>query len=116
MEREITYQKVRKGYSDKLEMAVKYYNVISVLNELSLTEKELKLIAYIVLRGNVFNVETKKRFCEEYDTSLATINNMVSRLKKVGVLIRENNSVKVRPLLVLNFENNIVIQLWMQRI
>lgn len=115
MESAITYQKVRKRFESNFDVAVKYYSIMSVLNDFALTEREVQLISYMAVRGNIFNIEMKNEFCKEYKTSLATINNIVSRLRKVGILIKGEGNVKIRPVLFLNFENNIVIQVWMEK-
>lgn len=116
MESAITYQKVRKRFKSNFEVAVKYYSIMSVLNDFALTEREVQLISYMAVRGNIFNIETKTQFCKEYKTSLATINNIVSRLRKIGILVKGEGNMKIRPVLFLNFENNIVVQLWMEKI
>jgi len=41
----ITYQKLKKVTSDSYELARKYYGLLSVLNGLSLTERELQLVS-----------------------------------------------------------------------
>jgi hypothetical protein len=48
-----------------------------------------------------------------YNTTTATINNIVSKLKKVGVFIKEDSKVKVNPVIVLDFDKhiNLFIQL-----
>jgi hypothetical protein len=35
---------------------------------------------------------------------------MISKLKKIGVLVKDGSKVKVNPMITLNFENNIVLQ------
>ena len=95
---------------DSYELAGYYYSILSVLNNLGMTERETQMVAFAAIKGNISYAHVKKEFCERYKTTPSTINNMVSKLKKVGVLVKENGKVKVNPVLVLNFERDIVLQ------
>ena len=46
-----------------------------------------------------------------YGSTPAAINNIVSKLKKMGVLIKDGTKVKVNPIILLNFEKDIVLQI-----
>ena len=106
-------QKLGKEYDDKYELAQKYYAVLSALNNLKLTEREVQLIAYTAIKGTITYANARNEFCEKYNTTTATINNIVSKLKKVGIFIKEDGKVKVNPVIVLNFDKhiNLFIQL-----
>jgi DNA-binding MarR family transcriptional regulator len=106
-------QKLGKEYNNKYELAQKYYAVLSALNNLKLTEREIQLIAYTAIKGTITYANARTEFCEMYNTTTATINNIVSKLKKVGVFIKEDGKVKVNPVIVLDFEKhiNLFIQL-----
>lgn len=111
MGNKITLQRIKKVTSDELELARRYYGLISVLNDLSLTERELQLVSFVALRGDVN--EGKEEFCEKYGTSIATINNMVSRLRKIGVMVKVNGKIKVNSSICPSFENGLVLQISM---
>mgnify|MGYP001461352600 CR=1 FL=1 len=112
MEKLITFQRWKKEYKDKMEIAEKYYGMLSVLNNLHLTEREIQLIAYSAIKGNISNANVRNEFCKIYNTSYPTISNMVSRLKKLGVVVKEENKkIKVNPKLVIDFSNDVVIQI-----
>lgn len=111
MDRGITYQKIRKGSKGKYALAESYYSIMSVMNGMGMTEREVQLVAYTAIRGNITYGNVRDEFCRRHSSSGATINNMVSRLKKLGVFIKENGKVKVNPKLVLNFDNDIVLQI-----
>ncbi len=107
----ITYQKLKKVTSDSYELARKYYGLLSVLNGLSLTERELQLVSYASIKGNISLPENRQEFCEKYGTSEATINNMVSKLKKASVFIKAGGRVIVNPHIVPNFKGDLVLQI-----
>lgn len=110
MDKRITYQKLRKEGEDKYALAGVYYSILSVLNNLKLTEREVQLVAFTAIRGNMSYANIKEDFCKRYKTSSPTINNMISRMKKLGVFVKENGKVKVNPVLVLDFDREIVLQ------
>ena len=87
--------------------------MLSALNDLKLTEREIQLVAYTAIKGTITYANARSEFCEMYSTTTATINNIVSKLKKVGVFIKEDSKVKVNPVIVLDFESdiNLFIQL-----
>ena len=106
-------QKLAKSYDDKYNLAQKYYALLSALNNLKLTEREIQLVAYTAIKGTITYANARSEFCEKYNTTTATINNIVSKLKKVGVFIKEDSKVKVNPVIVLDFDKhiNLFIQL-----
>ena len=106
-------QQLAKSYDDKYELAQQYYSLLSALNNLKLTEREIQLVAYTAIKGTITYANARAEFCEKYNTTTATINNIVSKLKMVGLFIKENSKVKVNPVIVLDFDKhiNLFIQL-----
>ena len=104
-------QKLKSSSKDEFEKAEKYYSVLSVLNNLRLTERELQLVAFTAVRGNMSNANVRNDFCEKYKTSTYTINNIISKLKKVGVFIKDGNKVKVNPVICLDFSNDVKLEI-----
>ena len=111
MEKKITVQKLNKSLPSDIEVAERYYSLLSALNNLGLTHREIQLVAFAAVRGNMSYANIRKEFCELYSSSSASINNIISRLKKIGVFVKDGTKVKVNPAIVLNFENNIVLQI-----
>ena len=90
-------------------MAFRYYSILSSINGLNLTNRELQIIAFIADRGTISSAVNKREFSEKYNSSPATINNMVSKLKKIGVLVKSEGKVKVNPSILLDFDKNLTI-------
>lgn len=111
MERKITAQKLNRSFAETIQVAEMYYSVLSAVNNLKLTHREIQLVAFAAIRGNISYANIRKEFCEQYSSSSASINNIISRLKKIGVFVKDGTKVKVNPAIVLNFENNIVLQI-----
>lgn len=104
-------QKLVKGVDNEYERAEQYYSILSSINRLNLTEREIQLIAYTAIKGNITYANVREEFCKKYKTSGATINNIISKLKKLKIFIKEEGKVKVNPVIVLDFKKPIVLQL-----
>jgi DNA-binding MarR family transcriptional regulator len=107
----VILQKLRKQEEDSYLVAERYYTILSAINDLKLTTREIQLMAFTAIRGNISYANIRKDFCEKYGTTNPSINNIISRLKKMGVLVKDGTKVKVNPRIVLNFENDIVLEI-----
>jgi DNA-binding CsgD family transcriptional regulator len=104
-------QRLKKENEDSQQLAERYYEILSSLNSLSLTKREIQLVAYTAIHGNISYPHLKEEFCIRYKTSIQTIYNMVSRLMKLKVMVKNNGNIKVNPVLVLKFDETIVMQI-----
>ena len=86
----------------------KYYGILSVLNDLHLTPRDIQLLTFIVLKGSLVN---KEEFYSLYDTTSATLNNSISKLKKIGMLVKPNKDIIINPLISPDFSNGINLHL-----
>jgi hypothetical protein len=106
-ERNTVIQELRKGMEDKYAVARKYYSILSAINNLSLTKREIELVAFTAVKGNISYANVRSQFCDEYNTTTATINNIVSKLKKIGIFIKDSGKVSVNPIIVIDFKKNL---------
>lgn len=109
-EKKTIIQKLIRKEKDVLSVAIKYYSILSVINDFRLGEREIQLVAFIAVKGNISYSTNREEFCKLYNSSSPTINNMISRLKKLNILVKENSKVKVNPKILLNFENDIILE------
>ena len=107
----IIVQKLRTQLTDSFGVAEKYYSLLSAVNNLGLTPREIQLIAFTAIKGNISYANIRAEFCEKYKSSPPTINNMISKLKKIGVFVKDGTKVKVNPIIVLNFDKDITLQI-----
>ena len=108
----VMIQKLKKRIKDEYEVAEYYYKLLSSLNDLKLTEREVQLVAFMAIHKAIAYSEMKSRFCERYNgTSEQTISNMISRLKKKRVIIKEKGKLKVNPEIALSFAEGIILQI-----
>jgi hypothetical protein len=100
-------QKISKNILDEFALAEKYYSIISIINNLNLTQREIELVAYTSIVGNITQPKFRQEFCDLYNTSNATINNMTSKLRKMYVMVKAGKNVKINPILILDFNSNL---------
>jgi len=100
-------QKLQKNLGDEYAIAQKYYSILSAINDLGLTKREIELIAFTAIKGTISYANVRTQFCNNYNTTAATINNIVSKLKKLGIFIKESGKVRVNPIIVVDFKKNL---------
>tara|TARA_R110002167_G_scaffold65739_1_gene185983 strand:- start:1055 stop:1447 length:393 start_codon:yes stop_codon:yes gene_type:complete len=103
----IVVQTLKKSLNDEYELAEKYYSILSALNDLSLTKREIELIAFTAIKGNISYANTRSEFCKKYDTTTATINNIVSKLKKMNIFKKYDKRISINPAIVIDFKKNL---------
>ena len=111
MEAKPIVQRLKTSVEDVIPMAEKYYRILSAVNDLKLTKREIQLIAFAAIKGNISYANIRKEFCERYDSTSPAINNIISKLKKMGIFVKDGTKVKVNPIILLNFEKDLVLQI-----
>lgn len=109
--RNIILQKLKRIEIDDYLLAERYYTILSAVNGLKLTQREIQLTSYAAVRGNISYANIRKDFCEAYGTTNPSINNIISKLKRMGILVKDGTKVKVNPQILLNFENDITLEI-----
>lgn len=104
-------QRLKKVNEDNYQLAERYYDLLSSLNSLALTKREIQLVAYTAIHGNISYAHIKDGFCEKHNTSVQTIYNIVSRLMKLKVFVKDNGKIKVNPVIVLDFNNDVKLEI-----
>lgn len=107
----MTFQKLEKAVQDNFILAQKYYSILSSLNNLNLTEREIQLIAFAAIRGSVSFATVREDFCNRYNSSFPTINNMISKLKKINIFIKRGKLIIVNPAISLDFTKPLTLQI-----
>jgi hypothetical protein len=104
-------QRLKKSLADEYVLAEYYYGLLSALNNLNLTNREIQLVAFAAIKGNISYSNIRSEFCVKYKSSPPTINNIISKLKKMGVFVKDGTKVKVNPLIILDFTKDVVLQI-----
>lgn len=104
-------QRLKTEEADSYSIAEKYYNILSAVNNMHLTQREIQLIAFTAVKGNITLGNHRDEFCKRYDTTSPTINNIISKLKKMGILVKVEGKVKVTPIILLDFDLNVTLEI-----
>lgn len=107
----IIKQILKRSVKDDFSLAMKYYEMISVINNLQLTTREIQLVAFTAIRGNMTYGNVRNDFCEKFNTTSATIGNMICRLSKLKVFVKDNKMVKVNPAICLDFKKGLTLEI-----
>lgn len=102
-------QRLSRKEPSFLEVAQRYYSIISAVNGLSLTKRELQLLAFTALKGNMSYANIRREFCLTFNSSEPTINNMISKLKRSKLLVKEGSKIKVNPVISLDFSKDVLL-------
>jgi hypothetical protein len=104
-------QRLKKDVQTDIQLAEKYYSILSAINNLHLTEREIQLISFTAIKGNITYANVREEFCKTYNSTSPSINNIISKLKKVGIFIKENGKVKVNPIIVIDFTKDLTLDI-----
>lgn len=104
-------QKLVSRCSDEVERAIRYYSILSILNNLGLTKKDVQLMAFIAVNGTISAGGAKEVFIEMFGGSKASIGNVVFKLCKKGFLIHDGKWVVLHPQLRMDFSQAVVLQI-----
>ena len=107
----IIIQKLKKVVFTDIELAQKYYSILSAINSLNLTEREIQLISFTAIKGNITYANVREEFCKTYNSTSPSINNIISKLKRVGIFIKENGKVKVNPIICIDFKKDVTLEI-----
>jgi translation initiation factor IF-1 len=114
MKNQVIYQQLKQTAKNEYEMAEKYYAMLSVVNNLSFTKRDVQLIAYTAINGNISYSTIREKFCTDYGTSLATINNLICKLKKKYVFVKDGDKVVVNPVINIDFKKSLKLEINLQ--
>lgn len=106
---EFTIQTLKKVVKDDMGRAIKYYSLLSVWNNLGLTKRNIQLLAYTAVRGTISSSSAKKEFSIKYNSSSATVNNMISDLSAAYLLVKDKGKYRVNPKIDLDFSQDLLI-------
>jgi hypothetical protein len=104
-------QSLKKVVQTDIQLAEKYYSVLFTINNLHLTEREIQLIAFTAIKGNITYANVREEFCKTYNSTSPTINNIVSKLKRLGIFVKENGKVKVNPKIIIDFHKDLMLNI-----
>ena len=105
-------QRLKVG-GDRFVLSERYYSILSAINNLRLTGREVQMLAFTAVKGSMSFANVRDEFCKRYSTTGPTINNMVSKLKRMGLLTKVRGKIRVNPIIQLDFTKDIILQIRM---
>ena len=105
-------QKLKSTLDTSFHMAERYYTIISALNELCLTQRELQVLSFIAT-NDMSVKDMKTSFCKEFSTTVATVNNVIYKLKKLSIITKDGKALKIHPSVSPRFDEGITLQIKM---
>ena len=110
-EKVIVVQRLKKNVQTNIQLAEKYYSILSVINNLGLTEREIQLVAFTAIKGNISYANVREEFFKTYNSTSPSVNNIISKLKKVGIFIKQDGKVKINPVIVIDFSKDLTLDI-----
>ncbi len=108
---EITLQKIKLQKQQPIETAQRYYKILSAVSDTPLTTRDIQLLAFTAIHGDI--IYKRDEFCKEFKCSLYTAYNIISKLKKMGLLIKKSGTSKVmvHPSYKVDFTKDLIVQI-----
>lgn len=101
--RKVVVQEIVKVVPD---VAERYFRILSAINNLGLTDREINLLAYIANNG-LTDRQSREEFCKKYNTTLASIYNVVSNLKKMGMVTKDKDGTRMVAVLDFDYKKDV---------
>ncbi len=99
-----------------LEKAIIYYQIISVVNNLNLSKREIEVMAYTNKRGTISSATAKQQFINIFGSTISTINNIITKLRKMGLLVKINRKTVVNPKINLDFSQKVTVAITLNNV
>lgn len=94
------------------DLAKRYYQVLFILNNLKVADKEASLVAFSAINGSLTSPPIRSRFIKEFKSSEGSVYNMMSSLQKKNILIKdEDRKIRVNPLILMPFKEGLYLQI-----
>lgn len=112
----IVQKKIKRALPSDIEKGIRYYSILSVISELKLRRKEIELLAFTSVKGNITHPSLREEFVRMFDSSSQSLENIKSRLRKQKWLIDIDGKCKVNPKVNLDLSGDIILQINLTKI
>lgn len=96
-------QKIVRNERELIDVAFKYYSMMSILHDLNLPVRQLQLLAFTAIRGTITPLPAREEFVKMFSSSLASVENMKGKLFKKELLVVSKDMYKVNPAILPDF-------------
>lgn len=109
-DKQVIVKTIKKSFSNKIKAGITWFRFIAAINDIKLTQRELELLSFINYRGTISSIQSKEEFCKIFESSSATISNMIGPLIRKKLLIKDKSKIKVNPSLKVDFSHDFVVR------
>ncbi len=87
--------RIENNFESEIQLLKSWYGIISISNNLNLTKFEIALLVEIKTKGKgVLSPKLKQEIIKTLETSVASVNNSISRLKKIRLITKEDTLIQ----------------------
>lgn len=104
-------QEIEKRYDSDIAKVLKYYTVLFSLNDISLSPKEMELLAFTAVKGTISSATARREFINLFDSSSQSLENIKGRLVKKEWLVKIDGKIKVNEILQLDFTKDLLLEI-----
>jgi hypothetical protein len=108
---QVVAQKLMKEVKNDIERGIKYYALLSALNNLNLSERQIQLLAFTAVRGTITPLPARKEFVKMFNSSLNSVENIKGILVDKGLIVKKGGMYKVLDTIDLDFSQEMVLQI-----
>jgi predicted transcriptional regulator len=99
-------QKVKTQVEGSYELAYKYFSIMSIINGWELVKRDVQLISFAISENKDVS-EVRDEFVNKFNSSKATVGNIISKLYKRNILKKQRRVVKINPALLFDFNDSL---------
>lgn len=103
-------QKIRCLPKDPYEKATRYFSILSAVNGLSLTERDIQLVSFMAVYKEK---DLRKEFCNRFETTMATTSNIVHKMRKRGLIVKDGTGIALNPNFPKDFTQEITLTIFL---
>lgn len=107
----VTVKDIKSISKNAIELGIIWFGIIAIINKINLTTRQLQLLSFINYRGTISSTSAKAEFVKMFNSSTATISNMISELSESKILVKEKGKIKITPSLRIDTDKELVIRI-----
>lgn len=92
------------------EKASTYFSVMLALNNIKVSKRAIRLLSYIAV-NRTLSSEQRKAFVKQENSTTATIDNLVSELKKIPLIVDNQGNIELNKTIFLDFTQPVTVSI-----
>jgi len=100
-----TAVKIKKRYSTHLECVIKYYAILNVLNNLSLSKGDINILSFTCVYGHIGSLSARTELIRTFDMSKRYVKALILSLIKRGFLTIVDGKTVINKQLHIEFDS-----------